>query len=60
MAGYEILNENGASVGPTVLSLFYGNLWKTALDRLSHQHDGHIITIFHMGQKLKVYRKIGM
>ncbi len=55
---YEIRDEDDMSVALDVLTLYYGNLWKSALDRLDHQSDGHLLTIQHEGQLLKVYRKI--
>ncbi len=55
---YEIKDEDDMNVALDVLTLYYGNLWESALDRLGHQCDGHLLTIQHEGQRLKIYRKI--
>ncbi len=56
MNEYEVRNEMNQNLGNDILMMFYGNLWKSALDRISHRSDGHLFTICHNGEKLKIYR----
>ncbi len=58
MAAYEVKNEKNRRVGKDLLFLFYGNLWKSALDRIYHKPDGHIMSIYHRGHKFRIYRKL--
>ncbi len=55
---YEVKNETGECLGISILVLYYGQLWETALDRLNHKIDGHLFTICHQGIRFGVYRKL--
>ena len=58
MSIYSILNENNNEIGTGVMAIHYGRLWKSVLDRLNHQFDGYLITIYHQGNKLRAYRRL--
>ncbi len=58
MNRYEIRDEEDKDIGLDILSLYYGNLWESAMDRLDHQWNGQLHTIQHDGQALRVFRKI--
>ncbi len=55
---YEIKNEEGIPEDIELLSMFFGNVWQTALNRLHHGCDGHVLTIFLQGKKYYIYRKL--
>ena len=40
MGHYEIKNENGLDVDAEILEHYYGNSWRSVLDRLDHKYDG--------------------
>jgi hypothetical protein len=54
---YEIMNEKGRQVGRDILIRFYGRVWESALDRLCHRSDGHLLTIRYQGENFRVYRR---
>ena len=57
-AVYEVKSETGKNVGVKILILYYGDLWQSALDRLSYRFDGHMFILYHEGKKYSVYRKL--
>ncbi len=56
-SAYEVINEKNDKIGIHLLVHYYGNLWRSALDRLNHQVDGYLLTIKHKGQTFRIYRK---
>ena len=56
MVEYAIKNENGLNVDINILENYYGNLWRAVLNRLNHEHDGYLVTIYDREFKLHVYR----
>ncbi len=56
MGHYEIKNENGLDVEADILEHYYGNSWRSVLDRLDHKYDGYLMTIHQQDFKLHVYR----
>ena len=56
MYRYEIINEEGRSEGIELLSLIYGALWESTLNRLSHDCDGWLLTLFLEGRRYYIYR----
>ena len=56
MDRYEIKNANGAHVDENILEHYYGNSWRTVLDRLNHKYDGYLMTIHHQDFEFHVYR----
>jgi len=57
-AVYEVKCEKGKNVGIKILTLYFGELWQSALDRLSYRFDGHMFCIRHEGATYSVYRKL--
>ncbi len=55
---YEIKNEEGDSESTEILTMFYGAVWESALDRLSHECDGKLLTLSLEGRKYFVYRRL--
>ena len=55
---YRIEDEKKGSVCTSILAHYYGSLWEATLDRLDHQMDGYLYTIYHQGQKYRVYRNL--
>ncbi len=53
---YEVKDKTGESMGISILFLYYGQLWESALNRLYHKIDGHLFTIMHQGTSYGVYR----
>jgi hypothetical protein len=58
MEKYKIENIKSKDEEERILRIHYGNLWESALDRLSHQPNGYIMTIHHKDNKFKIYRKL--
>ncbi len=56
---YEVINDNNELEGIDLLELYYGNLWKTVLDRLHHRMDGHVLKFTYQGRVYNVFRKCG-
>ena len=56
MNRYEIRNEKGFDVDEDILERYYGNSWRSVLDRLNHKYDGYLMTIHHQDFELHVYR----
>ena len=56
MDRYEIRHEKGLDVDENILERYYGNSWKSVLDRLNHKYDGYVMTIHHQDFELQVYR----
>ncbi len=56
MGYYEIKHENGLDVEADILEQYYGNSWRSVLDRLDHKYDGYLMTIYQKDFKLHVYR----
>jgi len=54
---YEVKNESGMEVCTGILQLFFGNLWESTLDRLDHQFDGYLRSLYYKGQEFWVYRQ---
>ncbi len=53
---YKIRNEKGLDVDEDILERYYGNSWRSVLDRLNHKYDGYLMTIHHQDFELHVYR----
>ena len=51
------LDEDGREVDLCVLLTFFGEVWQATLDRLNHRVDGHLLTIRHQGNILRIYRR---
>lgn len=58
MHHYAIKDENGLEVDADILEHYYGNSWKSVLDRLDHKYDGYLMTIHQQDFQLHVYRVI--
>jgi hypothetical protein len=56
MNRYEIRNEKGLDVDEDILERYYGNSWRSVLDRLNHKYDGYLMTIHHQDFELHIYR----
>ena len=56
MNRYEIRNEKGFDFDEDILERYYGNSWRSVLDRLHHKYDGYLMTIHHQDFELHVYR----
>ena len=56
MGHYEIKSENGLDIEADILEQYYGNSWRSVLDRLDHKYDGYLMTIYQQDFKLHVYR----
>lgn len=56
MNRYEIRNEKGLDVDENILERYYGNSWRSVLDRLNHKYDGYLMTIHHQDFELHIYR----
>ncbi len=56
MNRYEIRNEKGFDFDEDILECYYGNSWRSVLDRLNHKYDGYLMTIHHRDFELHVYR----
>jgi hypothetical protein len=56
MGRYEIRNEKGLNVDEDILEHYYGNSWRSVLDRLNHKYDGYLMTIHHQDFELHVFR----
>ena len=56
MNRYEIRNEKGFDFDEDILERYYGNPWRSVLDRLNHKYDGYLMTIHHQDFELHVYR----
>jgi hypothetical protein len=56
MGHYEIRNEKGLDLDENILENYYGNSWRSVLDRLNHKHDGYLLTIHDQNFELHVYR----
>ena len=56
MNRYEIRNEKGFDVDEDILERYYGNSWRSVLDRLNHKYDGYLMTIHHQDFELHIYR----
>ena len=56
MGHYEIKSENGLDIEADILEQYYGNSWRSVLDRLDHKYDGYLMTIHQQDSKLHVYR----
>jgi hypothetical protein len=55
---YEVKSETGKDMGVKILALYYGDLWRSALDRLNYRFDGHMFFLWHEGKKYSVYRRV--
>jgi len=55
---YKVRNESNKDVSVNVLMLYWGNLWKSILDRQNYKCDGFIMTISYEGEKYKIYRNM--
>jgi hypothetical protein len=53
---YEIKNEKGRDLDVNILENYYGNSWRSVLDRLHHKYDGYLMTIHDQDFELHVYR----
>jgi len=53
---YEVKNEKNRHVGTSILLLYFGDLWKFALDKLNSQVDGFLMTIRYEGHEFRIYR----
>jgi len=58
MSRYKVKNGRGMEVCTGILQLFFGNLWESDLDRLNHQFDGYLRSLYYKGQEYCVYRTI--
>jgi hypothetical protein len=56
MGHYEIRNEKGLDLDENILEDYYGNSWRSVLDRLNHKYDGYLMTIHDQDLALHVYR----
>ncbi len=56
MVHYTIKNENGLDVDERIMENYYGNLWRSVLNRLNHKYDGYLMTIHDREFTLHVYR----
>ena len=56
MGHYEIKTENGRDLDVNILEDYYGNFWRSVLDRLDHKYDGYLMTIHDQDFELHVYR----
>ena len=56
MDRYEIKNANGSDVDENILENYYGNSWRSVLDRLNHKYDGYLMTIHYQDFEFHVYR----
>ncbi|UCF95304.1 MAG: hypothetical protein JSW39_14525 [Desulfobacterales bacterium] len=56
MGHYEIINEEDQRVTLDILARFYGNLWRSVLDRLNHTYDGYVLTIHDRNCAFRIYR----
>lgn len=54
---YEIRNEDGGSEDTEILTMFYGAVWRSALNRLNHDCDGRLLTLSLHGRKYYIYRR---
>lgn len=54
---YSVKTEDNHEVGIDILVQFYGDIWKSVLDRVTGKIDGHLFAISHNGYKFDVYRK---
>ena len=54
---YSVKAEDNHEVGIDILVQFYGDVWKSVLDRVTGKIDGHLFTISHNGYRFNVYRK---
>ena len=57
MSTYKVKNASGMEVCTGILQLFYGNLWSSALNRLNHQFDGYVRSLYYKGEEYRVYRR---
>lgn len=55
---YDVRMVNGTSLGINLLSIYYGELWQLAMNRLDHKIDGHLFDIRHEGRCYRVFRKL--
>jgi hypothetical protein len=58
MSRYKVKNEHGMEVCTGILQLFFGNQWETDLNRLAHQFDGYIRSLYFSGQAYRIYRAV--
>ncbi len=56
MCHYEIRNEKGLDFDENIMERYYGNSWRSVLDRLNHNFDGYLMTIHDQDFVLHVYR----
>jgi hypothetical protein len=56
MGHYEIKSEKGLDLDENILQNYYGDSWRSVLDRLNHKYDGFLMTIHDQDIELHVYR----
>lgn len=55
---YTVLDSGGNDIGVDLLIMYYGAPWRMALDRLHHQLNGYLFSIWHEGGEYAVYRRM--
>lgn len=58
MSQYIIKNASGKPASLEILEKYFGRIWRSSLDRLPHNHEGHVMTIRYQKKEFKIYRDI--
>lgn len=56
MNRYEIRRTDGRHVENNILVRYFGNTWKSVLNRLNHNYDGYLMSIHDRYEEFKIYR----
>ena len=55
---YAVKNEDGEEIGVDILILYYGEVWKPTLDRITSKIDGYLLSVTMNGYRFNVFRKL--